>query len=168
MKKLFTLLLLAAASHASAEVQISDAWARFTVQGQQAGGVFMTLSNTGNQAERLLGGRSPVARKVEIHTHTMHEGRMRMEELTNGLTLAAGSQEILRPGGLHVMLIGLKQPLTAGQTFPLTLRFANGKTQTVQVQVRRPSEEAAQHGHDHHHGHQHDHSHGHHGHNHQH
>ena len=129
-------LLLAAA--AQAEVHASEAWARFTVPGMNSGGVFMQLENS-----------SPVAESVEIHEHVMAGGNMRMQAMPQGLPLPANERTELKPGSYHVMLIGLKQPLTAGSRFPLTLKFRHAPEQTVQVEVKSPSDEAGG-GHHHH------------------
>lgn len=167
-KTVWALSALLAAAAAHAEIRVQEPWARFTVGGQQAGGVFMTLNNSG-RADVLVGGSSPVAEKVEIHTHSMRGGRMQMHEIEGGLPLAAEGSVVLKPGSYHVMLIGLKQPLEGGSTFPLTLKFRHAPEQTVTVTVRTPAQEAAhahdghnkprrQHGHDHG-GHDHGHAH---------
>lgn len=132
-------------------VKAGNAWARFTVPGMQAGGVFLQLDN-GARADALLGGSTPVAAEVEIHEHALHNGTMRMRTLPNGLPLPANTRVELKPGGYHVMLIGLKQPLADGSTFPLTLKFRHAPAQTVQVEVRSPRDEAEG-VHQHHHGH---------------
>ncbi|MDO4694968.1 MAG: copper chaperone PCu(A)C [Eikenella sp.] len=156
-KACLTALALAAAGAAQAEIYVRDAWARFTVPGQQAGGVFMQLHNDG-RADALVGGSSPLAEKVEIHTHSVREGKMQMHEIEGGLPLAEGGRVELKPGSYHVMLIGLKQPLTGGKSFPLTLNFRHAPAKTVTVTVKTPTEEAAGpggHEHPRHHGHSH-------------
>nr|WP_244958802.1 copper chaperone PCu(A)C [Neisseria shayeganii] len=153
---LLAALALVSAAAAQTDIHVRDAWARFTVPGQQAGGVFMQLHNDG-RTDALVGGSSPLAEKVEIHTHSMREGRMQMHEIEGGLPLAEGGRAELKPGGYHVMLIGLKQPLAGGLRFPLTLHFRHAPAKTVTVTVKTPAQEAAQPGgHGHHH---HDHSH---------
>ena len=93
----------------------------------------------------VVGGTSPAAERVELHTMSMQEGVMVMRKVPE-IRLPAGQTVQLKPGGLHVMLIGLKGPLQEGQTVPLTLqvRDAGGKTQemAVQAQVRRQGEPA--------------------------
>ena len=140
-------LLLAAA--AQAEVRARQAWARFTVPGMNSGGVFMQLENS-SPADALIGGSSPVAESVEIHEHVMAGGNMRMQAMPQGLPLPANERTELKPGSYHVMLIGLKQPLTAGSRFPLTLKFRHAPEQTVQVEVKSPSDEAGGGQHHHH------------------
>ena len=78
-----------------------------------------------------------------------------MQAMPQGLPLPANEHTELKPGGYHVMLIGLKQPLTAGSRFPLTLKFRHAPEQTVQVEVKSPSDEAGGDHHHHHHHHTH-------------
>lgn len=143
MKQILLTVLLGAAAAAGAEIHVHDAWARFTVPGQQAGGVFMRLHNSG-RVDALVGGSSPLAEKVEIHGHRMQGGRMQMYAVAGGLALAEGGGTVLKPGGHHVMLVGLKQPLAGGSRFPLTLYFRHAPAQTVVVTVKTPAQEAAQ------------------------
>ncbi len=144
--------LLCLAAAAQAEVHASQAWARFTVPGMQSGGVFVRLEN-GRPADALIGGSTPVAERVEIHEHIMQGGQMRMQAMPHGLPLPERSRTELKPGGHHIMLIGLKQPLAAGSRFPLTLKFRHAPAQTVQVEVKSPAEEAGGMQHRHHHAH---------------
>ncbi len=139
----FTLSAILTAPTWASEVKVQNAWARATAPGQAVAGVFMDLS-----AERpmsVVGGTSPAAERVELHTMSMQEGVMVMRKVPE-IRLPAGQTVQLKPGGLHVMLIGLKAPLQEGQTVPLTLqvRDAGGKTQelAVQAQVRRQGEPA--------------------------
>ncbi|KLT72548.1 hypothetical protein PL75_07525 [Neisseria arctica] len=141
MKKLLAALALAGMfqTTSAAGIEIDDAWARTTVQGMSMGGVFMDIENDGKTDDVLTGGSTPVAEKVEIHTHVNDNGVMRMREVEGGLALPKGGEVKLKPGGYHVMLMGLKAPLQAGQKFPLTLNFKNAKSQTVTVEVKNPA-----------------------------
>lgn len=154
MKKLLAALALAGMfqTASAAGIEIDDAWARTTVQGMSMGGVFMDIENDGKTDDVLTGGSTPVAEKVEIHTHVNDNGIMRMREVEGGLTLPKGGEVKLKPGGYHVMLMGLKAPLQAGQKFPLTLNFKNAKPKTVTVEVKNPvSSQNTQHHHGAHH-----------------
>jgi len=126
---------LAAQTVKRGELSITDAWSRQTAPGQANGGGFMTIDNRGKRADRLLGGSSPVAAKVEIHTMSMDGGIMRMRSLPDGLAVPAAGRLALKPGGYHIMLIGLKAPLRIGTRVPLTLRFQHGGSVTVQLKV---------------------------------
>lgn len=114
---------------------IDGAWTRQTAPGQSVGGGFMTIVNRGKAADRLLSGSSPAAAKIEIHTMSMDGGVMRMRPLADGLAVPAGGKVELKPGGYHIMLIGLKKPLALGGRIPVTLRFQRAGSVTVQLQV---------------------------------
>jgi copper(I)-binding protein len=96
----------------------------------------LTLSNLGAAPDRLLGGATPVASQVEVHEMSMDGGVMRMRPVSGGLVIPAGGTVALKPGGYHIMLIGLKTPLTAGTMVPLTLRFEKAGLVKLQVPVR--------------------------------
>lgn len=135
---LFALNVAAVGSaSAQAQVKIEDAWVRGTVAQQKASGAFMRL--TPSQDTRLVSASSPVAGVVEVHEMAMDKDVMRMRAVP-ALALAAGKPTELKPGGFHVMLMDLKQPLKAGDTVPLTLVFEDaGKvrsSQTIHAPVR--------------------------------
>ena len=91
-------------------VEVQNAWARATVKGQMATGVFMNI--TAKDGLKLVGGSSPVAGVTQVHEMKMDAGVMKMAEVKGGLDLPAGKMVELKPGGYHVMLMDLKQPLT--------------------------------------------------------
>jgi copper(I)-binding protein len=113
---------------------LSDSWARATPPGARTAAVYLTLTG-GEQGDRLLGGSTPAAREVQIHTHIHAEGMMRMEQIPS-LTVPAGGSASLRPGGDHIMLIGLSQPLVAGEQLELQLDFEHAGSMTVSVPIR--------------------------------
>ncbi len=119
-------------------VQVADAWVRQAVPGQTATGGFMTL--TASRELTLVGFASPAAGETELHDMVMDGDVMRMRAMPS-LALPAGQPVALRPGvgGQHLMLMGLKRPLKAGDTLSLTLklRTPDGKLlkQTVKVPV---------------------------------
>jgi copper(I)-binding protein len=117
-----------------AQVSVGQAWVRGTVQGQKATGAFMQLRSADGAA--LLGVRSPVAGVVEIHEMRMENNVMRMRAIPK-LELPAGQAVDLKPGGYHVMLMDLKQPLKKGDTVPITLSVQgkDGKTQEIEVKA---------------------------------
>jgi copper(I)-binding protein len=96
----------------------------------------MKVNNNGASDHALVGGSSPAAEVVELHTHTMEDGMMRMRQVEK-IDLPAGESVSLQPGGLHVMLIGLKQNLVPDESIPLTLRFEDGSEVTLQAPVRK-------------------------------
>ncbi len=136
-----------AAGAAGAQVTVADAWVRGTVTGQKATGVFMQLKSASDTA--LVAAASPVAGVVEIHEMKMDGGVMKMSAI-KGLAVPAGKTTELKPGGYHVMLMDLKQPLKEGETVPLTLTFEDkaGKKQSLEIKapvraLTSPAKEAA-------------------------
>ncbi len=143
-------LLVAATAHAQT-LKVQNAWARATVQGQKATGVFMQI--TAPVAATLVGVSTPVAGLAEVHEMKMDGDVMRMRPLTQGLELPAGTTVQLQPGGYHLMLMDLKVPLQKDSTIPLTLRLKDSKglqsTQEIRIPVlvSAPTGQAAhQHG----------------------
>ena len=136
MKHLLPLLALTlAALGAHAQTTVKDGWVRGTVPQQKATGAFAQITSA--QGGRLVSAASPVAGVVEIHEMRMSGSTMQMRALTDGLALPAGQTVELKPGGYHVMLMDLKQPLKAGDTVPLTLvvEGADKKRETLQLQL---------------------------------
>lgn len=131
---LTALFLSLAATVAHAEVTIADAWARATVPQQKSSGAFMTL--TASEDTRLVGVSSTAAGIAEIHEMKMEGNVMKMRPI-EALALPAGQAVELRPGGYHLMLMQLPQPLEAGTTIPVSLSFedADGKRSSIDLQV---------------------------------
>jgi len=125
------LLALAAiyAGPASAQqVKIGDlvldhAWARATPGGAKVGGGYLTIENKGTIPDKLIGGSSPVAGKVEVHEMAMNNGVMTMRPVKDGLSIPPGQSVTLAPGGYHIMMTELKGPLKKGGKVPVTLAF---------------------------------------------
>lgn len=137
---LVALLWLTGVSVAQADdvIQVKDPWARETPPGVSHGAAYMTLVNEGGVKDRLIGARSGVANVAELHTHLMEDGVVKMRGL-EGVNVPPGTPVVFEPGGLHIMLIELKEPLEAGERFPLTLEFERAGDMTVEVEVRKPS-----------------------------
>jgi copper(I)-binding protein len=150
MKHIALSLCLLAASLAQAQVTVKDAWVRGTVPQQKASGAFMQL--TSEKEVRLVAAKSPVANVVEIHEMVMDKDVMKMRQIA-GLDLVPGRVLELKPGGYHVMLIDLKQPLKKGDTVPLKLRIENAdksvSTVEVKAEVRDVTAPSAAHQHQH-------------------
>ena len=144
-------LLFGAAAHAAdykvGDISISEAHARPTVASQPSGAAYVTLENRGAAADRLVGLSSPVAESAAIHTMTMDGDVMRMRE-AGALPLAPAATIEMKPGaGYHIMLIGLKKPLLAGDTFALTLNFEKAGRIEVSVAVGSKDAKPARHTH---------------------
>lgn len=114
-------------------VKISGAWARPTAAGQAGGGAYLTIVG-GSQADRLLSGRTPISKSVELHRMEMDGNIMRMRQVDHIDVLANTTVE-LKPGGLHIMFIGLNQSMKNGATIPLTLRFEKAGEVKVDMKV---------------------------------
>jgi hypothetical protein len=115
-------------------IAVHEPWARAALQGRTSA-AYMTVENGTDTIDRLVSASSPVARVVELHTHLMDGGVMRMRPVT-AIEVNPGEPAMLRPGGLHIMLIDLARPLRAGETIPLTLRFERAGEMTVEVPVQ--------------------------------
>lgn len=131
-------LLLAClpALQAADNLRVEDAWARETPPGVSNGAAYLTLVNDAANKDWLVAAWGAVSETVELHTHLM-EGDMIMMRQVERIEVDAGDRTVLEPGGKHLMLIGLKQPLVAGDRFPLTLEFEQNGEITVQFEVRR-------------------------------
>lgn len=115
-------------------VHVDHPWSRATAPQARNGAAYFVLNATGADSDRLLSAASPVAEKVELHTHLMEDGVMKMRPVV-AIEVAPGSPTALQPGGLHVMLLGLKAPLVKGEKFPLTLTFEKAGELKVDVNV---------------------------------
>ena len=128
---------LTAASTGSAQtnqLEVSHAWARATPAKAENGAAYVTIVSP--TPDRLLSASSPVAKKTELHTMEMAGMVMKMRPVA-GLDIPAGQSVDLKPGGEHIMLIGLHQPLREGQSFTLTLNFEKAGARSVSVAVEK-------------------------------
>jgi len=134
------LLMGAAAAHEFkvGSIKIEHPWARPAVNGN--GAAYFVLDNEGTTADRLVGVSSEVARTAELHSSMVDaQGKATMRPV-QGVDLPPGGHAQLAPGGLHVMLVGLHDPLVVGKGFPLTLKFEKAGSVTVEVEVeKKPS-----------------------------
>ena len=114
-------------------ISVESAYARATVAGQPAGGGFLKLVNAGAD-DRLVSASSEAAASVELHMMSMKGDVMQMRQV-DAIDIKAGQTVELKPGGYHLMLMGLKAPLKAGSSFPLKLKFEKAGEVTVSVKV---------------------------------
>ena len=120
----------------AAAVDMRDAWVRASVPGQSGTGAFMKLKAPADA--RLVGASTPVAGVAEVHEMKMEGDTMRMRAVEGGLALPARQTVELKPGGYHLMLMDLKQPLAKDSTVPLTLRFEDAKGQRSTLDLKVP------------------------------
>jgi periplasmic copper chaperone A len=139
---------LLAAPALAGDITVADPFARASAGMAEVGAAFMTLRNTSKSDDQLIGASAPVSGSAELHNHIKDGDIMRMRQVPS-INIPAGGTVALQPGGLHVMLMGLKQPLKQGEVFPLTLTFAKAGTMTVEVTVKAPAAMAPMPGHQH-------------------
>jgi periplasmic copper chaperone A len=116
-------------------IEISRPWTRATPPTAQAGGGFLAITNTGSAPDRLIAAKSPAADKVEVHEMKMDGSVMRMRELEKGLEIPPGATVELKPGGFHVMFMGLKAPFAKDSKVPLTLVFEKAGSIDLELPV---------------------------------
>jgi copper(I)-binding protein len=114
----------AAETYTVGAIEIANPWTRATPKGAPVGGAYMTITNKGAEADRLIGISTPVANQAEVHQMSMDKGVMTMRPVQGGLEIKPGQTVVLNPGSFHVMMTGLKQPMTQGQHVKATLEFA--------------------------------------------
>lgn len=151
-------ILAGCSSAAGGGIAVSGAWARTSMAMAKAGAAYMTIQNTGSEADAITGGSSPVAGAVEVHETVDMSSAMPAESagmggemaspdgMTGGgvmgmqkvdrLEIPAGGSVELKPGSYHIMLIDLKQELKAGETIELTLTFEKAGPVVVTAEVR--------------------------------
>ncbi len=137
---ILSLLLLPSVAHAGevrvGMLEIVDAWSRPTAGRTPNGAAYLTIINHGQSADRLVSAQSPASAKVELHTIVTQGSVMKMRPVP-AIDIEPGKTVELKPGGYHVMLLGLKSPLAAGKTIPLTVTFEKAGTATIEVSVQR-------------------------------
>ncbi len=125
------------------DITVADAWARASIV--KNGAAYVTIMNRGAKADRLIAAATPVAGKAELHTHVMDGDIVRMRRVA-AFEVAAESHTALKPGSMHIMLMGLKKPLKSGEMIPLTLTFETAGRIEVMAHVRKAG--AMSHGND--------------------
>jgi copper(I)-binding protein len=118
------------------ELTVTDAWSRTTPPGVTVGVVYMNIRNNTAKSDRLLKLKASGASSAQVHRTEVIEGVARMREVAV-LHVAAGERLAFEPGGMHVMLMGLKKPLLEGQKFELELLFEVAGPRKVRVAVRK-------------------------------
>lgn len=134
----------AASEAALAQVEVTDALCRPTPNGRDVTGCYLTLTSSTN--DRLISVSSPSSTTAQIHEMKTEGGVMQMAEMKDGLPLPAGEAVTLKPGGNHIMLIGVTAPLKAGDTVSLTLTFEQAAPYGVRAVVGQPGASASDHG----------------------
>jgi|ERR1700733_1902145 copper(I)-binding protein len=126
-------------------IEIGQPWTRATPATAESGGGYLVLKNTGATPERLIAVKSPAAAKVEIHEMKMDGNIMRMREVEKGIEIPPGATVELKPGGFHVMFMGLKTPFAKDTKVPLTLVFEKAGSVDVELAVEAMGAQAPMH-----------------------
>lgn len=145
VRAVLTVLALSVATPVLADdspIVASDAWARPTLKGTRTGVVYLMLSNHGATSDRLVGVSTPVAERADVHEDVTTNGVMSMASVP-ALDLPAGASTAIEPGRYHIMLIGIKAQLAAGESFPITLTFSSAPPLEVNVAVTRTPPKSA-------------------------
>ena len=115
---------------------ISQAWSRATPNGAKIGTGYFTIENKGTTADRLIGVSGDISGKIEVHEMSMNNGVMKMRAVDGGLVIDPGKTVKLAPGGYHLMIMDLKNPLKQGDKVPLTLSFEKAGKVAVTLDVQ--------------------------------
>lgn len=134
-KGLAAALILVAGPAWAGDISIEEPFARASPGLAQAGAAFMTLRNAGQTPDRLIKAEAPVSERTELHTVTRDGDVLRMRAV-EAIDIPAGGEAQLKPGGYHVMFLGLKEPLKEGASVPLTLTFEKAGVVRVEVPVK--------------------------------
>jgi copper(I)-binding protein len=129
-----------------AGIKVVHPWTRATPPGATTAVAYLKLANSGSAPIRLIGGSTPVAQRVEIHSMSMDGGVMRMRPMP-GLDIAPGTTLELKAGGLHLMLVGLNRQLMPEEMVPLSLMFADGTKISIELYVEEMGAGAGAHNH---------------------
>ena len=116
-----------------AGIEIGHPWTRATSPSARVGVGYLTLTNNGDTADRLVGASSPAAARAELHMTEMSDGIMRMRAVPDGLEIPPGGTVELAPGGYHLMLMELAQPIAEGDAVPLMLEFEHAGSVEVEL-----------------------------------
>ena len=136
---LATLSIASAHDYKSGDLTIGHPWSRATLPNAPVAGGYMTITNTGNTADRLIGGSSPAAGGVEVHQMSMEGDIMKMRPVEGGLEIKPGETVTLKPGGYHLMLTKPAKRLMEGDHVPLTLTFERAGDLKVDLSVDKPT-----------------------------
>src|ERR1700750_2059607 len=118
------------------DLVITQAWTRATPGGAKTGGGFLTIENKGSAPDKLVGASADAAGKIEVHEMAMDGSVMKMRPVEGGLTIDPGKTLNRAPGGLHLMMMDLKNPLKQGDTLPVTLQFEKAGKVAVTLDVQ--------------------------------
>lgn len=143
------MLSLGAIAGAADSVTVQDPYVRLAPPNAPATGAFMVIRNGGDKDVKVVKASNPASKVTELHTHLNEGGVMKMRPVP-AIDVKAKGEAVLKPGGLHVMLIDLKAPMKEGDIVPITLSFDDGSSKQVDAKVVRPTAAAMPMDHKHH------------------
>jgi len=118
------------------DLVVSQGWSRATPGGAKVGGGYLTIENKGSAPDRLIAVSGDVAGKIEIHEMAVQDGVMTMRPVENGLAIAPGKTVKFAPGGFHLMMMNLRNPLKQGDKVSITLEFEKAGRVTASLDVQ--------------------------------
>ncbi len=141
--KILILILVAAilsgcqsAQASGPKIVASGAWGRPSPKMAGAAAVYVVIENQGNQSDRLIGAASTAAKAVEVHESFMENDVMMMRPVQGGIEIPAAGKAELKPGGYHIMLIDLVEPLVVGSKIKVTLKFEKSGEMVLEAEIR--------------------------------
>ena len=137
---LFAAVLVIGQPALASDIMFGPLQFRATVGSMPSSAAYVSITNHGKTADRLVGVTSNLARKTELHKMEMNNGVMKMREVEGGIDLLAGRTIHLAPGGYHVMLIGLNAPLNAKRMFEITFLFQHAGKKIVKGLAMLPAD----------------------------
>ena len=117
-------------------IAVENLWARATASMAKTGGAYMTIRNSGKSADKLIGVASPVSKHVGLHQSLMEDNIMKMRAV-DAIDVPAGGMAMLKPGGYHIMFMGLAKPFKRGDAFPITLTFEKAGEIKLMVKIMK-------------------------------
>ena len=136
MKKFMLAILVSVCTLVASEIKVENPYVRATPPHLPNSAAFMSVINDSNSDIAIIKASSNVSKVVELHTHDMKDGVMKMYQVPQ-INIPANGKTVLKPGGFHIMFIGLNQPLKVGNEVSLTLEFSNGETKTITAPIKK-------------------------------
>ena len=152
MKKFILFVLVSVSTLFASNIKVQDAYVRATPPNLPNSAAFMSVKNDSNKDISIVKASSNISKVVELHTHDMKDGVMKMYQIPE-IVIPAKGKTTLKPGGLHIMFIGLKNPLKEGEEVTFTLELSNGESKTITAPIKTVMGGMKHHGHHMHHKH---------------
>ena len=135
MKKVILLSICSVLMVFASDITIQEPYVRATPPNLPNSAAFMRIKNSSNKNIAVVNATSNISKVVELHTHDMKDGVMKMYKIPK-IDIPANGETVLKPGGLHIMFIGLYNPLVKGKKVTFTLEFSNGETKTITAPIK--------------------------------